>query len=184
VRRDFKAGDYLHLADTLAGRTAGRGRPRTAYLRRATSTAYYALFHELVQHGARRAAGAGPIGHQQAIGRWYAHGNFKKAARWVEDIASGRTPPNPVRLLLVDPVTGAAPVDLEVLASAFSELQEARHGADYDSSFDATRLSVLGHVNTARSGIDAIKRMDKSNLHQFDMFLLLALGGERMIRNS
>lgn len=184
MRRDFKAEDHLHLADTLAGRTAGRGRPRTAYLRRATSTAYYALFYELVQHGSRRAARTGPVGHQQAIGRWYAHGNFKKAARWVEDAASGRTPPAVVRLLLVDPATGAVPLDLEVLASAFSELQEARHGADYDPAFDATRSGALGHVNTARAGIDAIRRMDKVNLHQFDMFLLLALGGEKMLRNS
>ncbi|MEV4838748.1 hypothetical protein AB0K05_29885 [Nonomuraea sp. NPDC049486] len=184
MRRDFKADDYLHLADTLAGRTAGRGRPRTAYLRRATSTAYYALFHELVQHGARRAARNGPREHQQAIGRWYAHGNFKKAARWVEDIAAGRTPPNPVRLLLIDPLTGSAPADLEVLASAFNELLEARHGADYDPVFDATRLGTLGHINTARSGIEAIRRMDKADLHQFDMFLLLALGGDRMIKNS
>ncbi|MFE0150510.1 hypothetical protein ACFWY5_25385 [Nonomuraea sp. NPDC059007] len=184
MRRDFKADDYLHLADTLAGRTAGRGRPRTAYLRRAISTAYYALFHELVQHGARRAARNGPIEHQQAIGRWYAHGNFKKAARWVEDIAAGRTPPGPVRLLLIDPLIQGVPTDLEVLASAFNELQEARHGADYDPAFDVTRLGTLGHVNTARSGIEAIKRMDRLDLHQFDMFCLLALGGDRMIRNS
>ncbi|MEV5559165.1 hypothetical protein ACI2LC_12430 [Nonomuraea wenchangensis] len=184
MRREFKADDYLHLADTLAGRTAGRGRPRTAYLRRAISTAYYALFYELVQHGARRAARSGPVEHQQAIGRWYAHGNFKKAARWVEDIVAGRTPPNPVRLLLVDPQTGSVPADLEVLASAFNELLEARHGADYDPAFDATRLGTLGHINTARAGIEAIKRLDKADLHQFDMFLLLALGGERMIKNS
>ncbi|MGC5011841.1 hypothetical protein ACLQ2R_13845 [Streptosporangium sp. DT93] len=184
MRRDFKAEDHLHLADTLAGRTAGRGRPRTAYLRRATSTAYYALFYELVQHGARRATRSGPVEHQQAIGRWYAHGNFKKAARWVEEIASNRTPPTVVRLLLIDPVTGTVPPDLDVLASAFGELQEARHGADYDPSFDATRSGALGHVNTARAGIDAIRRMDKVNLHQFDMFLLLALGGDKMIRNS
>ncbi len=85
--RDFKADDYLYLANALAGGTAGRGRPRTAFLRRATSTAYYALFHELVQHGARRAAGAGPAEHRQAIGRWYAHGNFRKTARWVEDLS-------------------------------------------------------------------------------------------------
>ncbi|MFG1963692.1 hypothetical protein [Nonomuraea sp. NPDC049028] len=184
MRRDFKADDYLHLADTLAGRTAGRGRPRTAYLRRATSTAYYALFHELVQHGARRAARNGPVEHQQAIGRWYAHGNFKKVARWVEDIAAGRTPPSPVRLLLVDSASWRVPVDLEVLASAFNELLEARHGADHDPAFDATRLDTLGHINTARSGIEAIKRVDKADLHQFDMFCLLALGGDRMIRNS
>ncbi|WP_326821329.1 hypothetical protein [Streptosporangium sp. NBC_01756] len=102
----------------------------------------------------------------------------------MEDIAAGRTPPNPVKLLLIEPGTGALPMDLEILASAFSELQEARHGADYDPSYDVTKLGALGSVNTARSGIEAIKRMDRANLHQFDMFLLLALGGERMIRNS
>ncbi|MEO3855133.1 hypothetical protein [Acrocarpospora sp. B8E8] len=182
--RDFKADDYLYLADALAGGTAGRGRPRTAFLRRATSTAYYALFHELVQHGARRAAGTGPVEHRQAISRWYAHGNFRRAARWVEDISAGRTPPNPVKLLLVDPTSGAVPIDLEVLASAFSELQDARHGADYAPAFDATRPGAINHVRTARSGIEAIRRMDRANLHQFDMFLLLALGGERMIKNS
>jgi hypothetical protein len=174
VIRDFKSDDYLNLAETLAGRTAGPGRPRTAYLRRATSTAYYALFYELVQHGSKRAARMGPIEHQQAIGRWYAHGNFKKAALWVQAVAASRTTPRAVRLLLVDVATGTVPMDLAVLAGAFSELQEARHSADYDPSFDATRLTALGHVNTARSGIEAIKRMDKADLHQFDMFLLLA----------
>ncbi|TMR88330.1 hypothetical protein [Nonomuraea basaltis] len=68
--------------------------------------------------------------------------------------------------------------------AAFSELQEARHGADYDPAFDATRSRALSHVRTARAGIEAIGRMDKANLHQFDMFLLLALGGERMMKNS
>ncbi|TLP60957.1 hypothetical protein [Microbispora triticiradicis] len=184
MRRAFKADDYLHLAETLAGFKAEPRHPRAAYLRRATSTAYYALFHELVQHGAKRAGRKGPSEHKQAIGRWYAHGNFKKTARWVQDIGAGRTTPNPVRLLMVDPGNQAVPTDLEVLSDAFGELQEARHGADYDPAFAATRLSTLAHINTARSGIDAIKRMDKANLHQFDMFLLLALGGDRMIKNS
>jgi hypothetical protein len=89
-----------------------------------------------------------------------------------------------VRLLLVDPATGAAPRDLAVLPSTFSELQEVRHGADYDPAFDATRSRAMGHVQSAVVGIEAIRRMDKVDLHQFDMFLLLALGGERMIKNS
>lgn len=58
----------------------------------------------------------------------------------MEDNAAGRTPPNPVRLLLVDSATWRVPADLEVLANAFNELLEARHGADYDPAFDATRL--------------------------------------------
>ncbi len=60
----------------------------------------------------------------------------------------------------------------------------ARHGADYDPAFDATRPGAISHVKTAASGIEAIRRMDKVNLHQFDMFLLLSLGGERMIKNN
>ncbi|MEV0592550.1 hypothetical protein [Nonomuraea cavernae] len=182
MRRTFKAEDYLHLADTLAGRTARQGRPRTAYLRRATSTAYYALFHELVRHGANRAVQNGPEDHQHAIGRWYAHGNFRQVARWVENINSGRSAPTAaVRLLTT---RGQVNADLVILAISFSDLQDARHGADYDPDYDATRSATLGQVNTARSAIEAIRRMDKYKLHEFDMFLLLALGGERMLRNG
>ncbi|MFG1702550.1 hypothetical protein ACFLIM_05090 [Nonomuraea sp. M3C6] len=181
MRRDFNADDYLHLASALTGEAWGR---RTVFLRRAISTAYYALFYELVQHGARRAARTGPLEHQQVIGRWYAHGNFRKAARWVDDLVARRTLPGPVSLLFVDSTTGTVPADLEELAKTFSELQVLRHRADYDPAFQVTREEALIHVWTAKTGIEAIRRMDKANLHQFDMFLLLALGGERMIKNS
>jgi hypothetical protein len=46
--RQIHPGELLDLADVLAGRRAGAGRPRTIELRRAISSAYYAIFHELV----------------------------------------------------------------------------------------------------------------------------------------
>lgn len=184
MRRPVKASDLLHLADNLSGRTAGRGRPRTAYLRRATSTAYYALFHELVRQGAQRAARNGPEEHRRTVGRWYAHGNFKKVSMWVDAISAGRSAPDPVVPLLTDPVSASVPADLRFLATSFAKPQMARHGADYDSDFDVTRAETLEYIDVARLSIEAIRRMDKANLHQFDMFLLLALGGDRMIRNG
>lgn len=65
----------MHCADVLAGRESGRGRPRTAYLRRATSTAYYALFHELVTHGANRVLPRGPRQDRLVVARWFGHGD-------------------------------------------------------------------------------------------------------------
>ncbi|WP_062352277.1 hypothetical protein [Herbidospora yilanensis] len=182
MKHVFKAEEYLHLADLIAGRAAGPGRPRTAHLRRATSTAYYAVFHELVGQGARRVAGTGQEDHRHTISRWYAHGNFRQTARWVEAITTKKSVPEGVRRLLgpndhVDP-------DLAALSESFSELQQARHAADYDPEYNAIRADTLGHVTRAKTAVEAIRRMDRGKVQAFDMFLLLSLGGERMVRNS
>jgi hypothetical protein len=49
--RPIHPGELLDLADRLAGRGSGPGRPRMIELRRAVSSAYYALFHELAWRG-------------------------------------------------------------------------------------------------------------------------------------
>ncbi len=45
--RFIQSAELLVLADKLAGREAGKGKPRTIELRRAVSSAYYAVFHML-----------------------------------------------------------------------------------------------------------------------------------------
>ena len=182
MKRAFKAEEMLDLADTLAGRDSGRGRPRTVFLRRSVSTAYYALFHELVLHGTHRLAPRGNVEHQQAIGRWYAHGNVKKACQWVEALATNRTPPAPVGLLLSE--QGTVPRDLEVLATAFLGLQQARHDADYNPAYDVTKSAALTHAGTARAAVEAARRLERAGSPAYDMFLLLSLGGDRLLRNN
>lgn len=182
MRRTSKAEEYLHLADLIAGRAVGPGRPRTAHLRRATSTAYYAVFHELVAQGARRAAGNGQDDHRPTISRWYAHGNFRQTARWVAAITAKKSAPEAVTRLLT--VNGRIDPDLSSVAASFDKLQQARHGADYDPEYDAIRADTLRHVTDAKATVEAIRRLDKANVQAFDMFLLLSLGGERMVRNS
>lgn len=182
MKRPFKAKEMLALADTLAGRNAGRGRPRTVFLRRSVSTAYYALFHEVVLHGTRRLAPRGSVEQQQAIGRWYAHGNVKKTCQWVEALANNRTPPVPVGMLLSE--KGSVPTDLETLAAAFLALQQARHDADYNPAYDVTKPDVLGYVDAAKAAVEAAQRLEAVGSPAYDMFLLLSLGGERLLRNS
>ncbi|WP_066361816.1 hypothetical protein [Herbidospora mongoliensis] len=179
MKRIFKAEEYLHLARQIAGRAGGPGGPRAAHLRRATSTAYYAVFHELVGQGARRVVGNGRDDHRHTISRWYAHGNFRQTALWVEAIAKRKSAPEAVTRLLS--VNGP---DLALLSASFTKLQQLRHAADYDPEYEAVRVETLQHVTRAKVAIEAIRRMDESDVHAFDMFLLLSLGGERMVRNS
>lgn len=56
--RPIQSMELLDLADHLAGRGRGPGKPRTIYLRRAISTGYYAFFSMLRQHAATRPHGA------------------------------------------------------------------------------------------------------------------------------
>ncbi len=126
--------------------------------------------------------GDGRDDHRHTISRWYAHGNFRQTARWVEAIAKRKSAPEAVTRLLS--LNGQVDPDLTLLSESFSELQQLRHAADYDPEYDAVRAETLEHVTKAKTAIEAIRRMDKSDVHAFDMFLLLSLGGERMVRNS
>lgn len=114
----------LHLleqAEQLA--RGGVGRPRQADLRRAISTAYYALFHLLTQAGAalvHRSAVLRPL-----LARHYEHRDMKNASR---GFADGRLPAP------LERIAGDVPEELSTAAKMFIELQEARHLADYDTS--------------------------------------------------
>ena len=81
--RNIDSQELLDLADVLAGRRAGRGRPKTTHLRRAISTAYYALFHEIVQQGSEMLVpGTSPQdkSRRNAAARWIAHNDLRKLA--------------------------------------------------------------------------------------------------------
>lgn len=68
-------GQLLDVARDLANLDARR--PRQASLRRAVSTAYYALFHLLIQSAVKAQVGFGPTVTHREIGetvtRWFTH---------------------------------------------------------------------------------------------------------------
>lgn len=134
--------DLLAQAERLA--RIDRRRPKQANLRRAVSSAYYALFHFLVDQSSRfLVSGPQREGLRHQLARGFDHGHMKKAA---QAFAAPNAGQNPWRAVL-----GAAPsAALVEVALAFSALQEARHEADYDLARLFTRGEVEAFVARAR----------------------------------
>lgn len=143
--------DLLEQAAHLATRETRR--PRQASLRRAVSAAYYALFHLLIDEGARRFSASKPDGLRLRVRRAFDHGDMRNVCKSFLDgqkaILKNKDPGQPppaTRQLLTFPLE---PVLVAVI-QAFVDLREARDEADYDLGKQWNRLDVLAHVQVAR----------------------------------
>jgi len=97
--------------------------------------------------------------------RAFAHGEMKKACEQFTK------PTNAFAYLLLQPLEA----ELEAVATAFVDLQQLRHAADYDlaQSFDRIRvLRIIREVKTAMS--DSNKVRNKPNSNVFLAALLLS----------
>jgi len=113
-------------------------KPRQANLRRAVSSAYYALFHLLIAEFVHK----GLPGHQKAlmdrVSRSFNHSDMLKVCRqWQQPVL-----PQVIQNLLVVP----ADARLTSIARTFVDLQEARHEADYDVSVRLSKSETLARV--------------------------------------
>jgi uncharacterized protein (UPF0332 family) len=106
-----------------------------ASLRRAVSTAYYALFHLLIADASSRWDGTEES--RTAVQRGFQHGSMVKASRefskrlW-EDWQSNKR---------------EVPVNIQAVATTFVMLQEKRTSADYDNSRTWTKKEVQTVLN-------------------------------------
>jgi uncharacterized protein (UPF0332 family) len=133
--------DLIDIADMLAAREEGR--PKQASLKRAVSTAYYALFHELADLCGREL-----IGHPNSrtcvnyrlIYRSLDHGNARK---------------------ILDPKRDGIGRDSEItlIGLAFSNLQRERHTADYDPEFTFSRSDAVELIEQAKQAIGALRSL-------------------------
>lgn len=138
--------DLLDQARELAQRDPMR--PKQANLRRATSAAYYALFHFLTQKAARfliSGVGAERELLRQGVARVFNHGHMKKTS---EAFAGAHQ--NAWRALYPGhPI----PAPLRAIAGSFVDLQQARHEADYDQTRAFTRSEVQALIAQAQQAI-------------------------------
>ena len=144
------SGQLLEQAYHLARRDR-RGRPREASLRRAISTAYYAVFRQLVDAACveftRGGAGEDPLRH--LVARAFDHGSMNNAC---VSFAGGQLPK-----VSAPALRGAAvSPDLRLIARRFSLLQRERHGADYDPARAYKRHEVIRLVNAAANTHDVL----------------------------
>lgn len=148
----------LTHARALAG--TGRGRPLDIDLRRGVSAAYYSVFHDLTDRAARQLIGSAPDSARNKIRRAWSHGELTAASALIIDRAKTLAA-SPGAPLSKEARAGGPLVDLAAADAGwvqacrlFSELQAARHRADYDhdARFDKlTLLTACEDASTART---------------------------------
>jgi len=146
--------DLLQQAYDLAWKEPEE--PKQASLRRAVSTAYYALFHLLIDESVAKWA----VQRQRSVlARTFEHGRMKKVCEELKKSAS----------------SGAAVLpELENVARAFIQLQQSRHRADYDNSQPWSRTDALNELTLATEAFHswlAIAEKDAAQDFLLQLFL-------------
>jgi uncharacterized protein (UPF0332 family) len=161
-------GDLLDQALRLAKIDVKK--PKQANLRRAISSAYYAVFHLLVDEACRAQIGAQ---HHQApfrrvLGRAFAHGVMKDACK---SFGGGALKKGVAKGL---PVGFTIPSEIREIAGTFVDLQENRHLADYDLTERFKRSEVLMLIADLRQESQNFKNLAPSNEKRFFLACLWA----------
>ena len=144
--------DLLETARRLA--QPGAALPTQADLRRAVSTAYYALFHCLAAAAADLLTGSssrGPEWHQ--VYRALEHGKAKRACRQQRALR-------------------AFPMEIRRFAEMFVDLQEARHEADYALEGQYLKQDVLAIIGTAEDAINEFEQAGVRHRRGFAVHVL------------
>lgn len=131
-------------------------RPRQAELKRAVSTAYYALFHSFARDAADLLVGVGNARPDKAWAHAYRslqHGDAKSACEGVRNLGFPK------------PIVGCA--------DAFVTLQQKRHEADYDPDFSINRADVLELIALAAKSIVDLRSVPRRDRKAFAVKLLL-----------
>jgi uncharacterized protein (UPF0332 family) len=142
------ADDLLIQSQTLLRKEPRR--PRQASLRHAISSAYYALFHMLIADGSKIVTANEIV--RGLVARTFVHGVMKKAAA---AFSSGTLP----RRLASVNLQGAIPPQLQSVATALVDLQEARHDADYNTVRRFTRSEACDVIDRASLAISDWRRI-------------------------
>ncbi|MBT9292457.1 hypothetical protein [Prosthecodimorpha staleyi] len=146
----------LHILEAARDLALKKGPPRQADLRRAVSSAYYALFHALCRSNADQLVGSGKR-HSEAWLRVYRALDHTKA-----------------RDELRRATTRALSQEVDQISTAFIQLQEERHAADYDPRpFRLSRNDVFSLVMTALQATIQVRNLDPNLRTELATLLLL-----------
>jgi uncharacterized protein (UPF0332 family) len=148
--------------------TREKKKPRQASVRRAVSTAYYALFHFISDKVTTRIIGGarGTADTRAWLGRALEHRTMKSAC---EVFAR---PNSPAFQALSTQLNFTADADLQAVADIFVNLQESRHRADYNLSNPITRSDA--QIAITRVG-SAFHQWNKVEANRPDLILIFSL---------
>lgn len=146
----------LDLIATAKRLTEFDGRARQHDLRRAISTAYYAMFHELARQsadilvGGRGATKSESAWHQ--VYRSLEHRSAKSACK--------------------DASSRSFPAQIQDFADSFVQLQERRHEADYDPTLSFLRNDAILTITTAEVAIRKFRNSRLKHRRAFAVWVL------------
>jgi uncharacterized protein (UPF0332 family) len=162
------------FAQALMLARADAKKPKQANLRRAVSSAYYAMFHFLIDASSSLIFGTqhAQAPYRQVLGRAFAHGVMKAAC---VGFAGGTLKDAAIKGLPRD-AAGAYPIhpDMRGVARAFADLQEKRHLADYDRTERFRRSEVLFFIEQAQARIAKFAQLPMSDDKRFFLACLWA----------
>jgi uncharacterized protein (UPF0332 family) len=147
--------DLIRAARDLLESTDGK--PRQSNLHRATSTAYYAMFHTLARCAADLLIG-GP-GFQRSAEAWLQayraveHGTAKNACLNGDKISP-------------------FPKKIQDFASMFVTMQEKRHKADYDPSARTRKSQVSSDIDLVETAIREFETVPPKDRRAFAALLI------------
>jgi hypothetical protein len=138
--------ELIATARLLLG-APGSAAPTQAQLRRAASTAYYAVFHKVLRAAAERFAGLGQehSGAYAILYRSFDHGHMKQMC---EALLKSTLPDALKWRLRRDAVSQ----ETRDFAGSFPALQEIRHLADYDPTIVFLASDVSAACRLGRGG--------------------------------
>ena len=144
----------LDLIETARRLTeSGAAQPTQADLRRAVSTAYYALFHCLAGAAADLLTGSERNLEWHQVYRALEHGKAKRACRQQGALR-------------------AFPTEIHSFAETFVDLQGARHEADYALEGQYLKPDVLAIIDTAEDAINDFEQADVRHRRGFAVHVL------------
>ena len=165
------ADHLLEQARHLAHRE--RKRPRQASLRRAISTAYYALFHLLISEATLNWKRADQ---RALLARFFEHGKMRAASERQRGecnrFIDSTPPPAPGREL-------DCMRHLHIVANTFIQAQQQRHTADYDNAGQWNRLRALTLISQVEAAFESWRAIrDEPAAHAY---LISLLGNPRVV---
>lgn len=166
---------FVDVADELAH--LGSTRPKQAALRRAISTAYYAVFHFLIEEATKHIAGVrtSEANLRAFIARGISHGGMKAVCK---SVSSGSWP-GVVEQRIGKGKIGAPAQPLRNVAAAFVNLQELRHSADYDPLRRFSRADAIIEVGRAKALMQDWDNVPDGDERTFFLHLLAVTASRR-----
>ena len=140
--------DFIKDARSLLQQT-GSGRPSQSSLRRALSTAYYAMFHALARNGADMLVGAKP--------KVRTSDSWKNVYRSLEHTRAKKVFGN-------SSVMGHFPPAIQKFGEVFAKMLQKRHEADYNPHARFTKTAVISDIDDAERVVADLKNASREDL--------------------